>query len=1822
MMGKESLEQVRSAANEERRSNNAENAAVQEDNAQIAGNLQALQEIKAQSDAADRPGKKQGKIMGFFSRIVSYFKFNKKYKNGDMTNGENKARSNNAYENFLLARTQFQSGGTSYQAQQDASITMSAGEVRQSDASAESLDRMKTDGGDNVDNAAVNLIEYHNVLRLYSPKAVFKRGLFSSRATADYSSEKAEFKFMGEFRPLAVEGGVFHLQHEYLSEADKFGEIASTEFKYNGDTNVKTGLFFLSDDLNGIHTQFDGTEIDVNGNNLAIKLKDISSEGGAVTAAKVHTDMPTGIFGKNGFDFKGGMKLDDSGFTPETEPLSLGKIENYRNVLNAENASAVLKKSEENGSPEMSAVLDKWEYGVNLVLLELRKEGDKTEAAFDGQGRLHIPCPGNLQYRVKLFGKDYQMQAPGDSNEIIISDKSSEIALAADSMEIMGKTFNKLNMTVGLSPDGAHHLSFTADSAVVQQDDEGNISLTNINADLSDKGIKVNSAEAALSGSLGELEVNNLTGAVTNLSVSKDGVEFENISMSGEAIKNDLFEIEAASVTASKTAAEGLTLAAAIQNFTLEEAEGKIGEVDYSVSTENLSGMLVYQNKEMTLDTVGEINVRAGDMFHLDLENVSYAEKALMSSSVNAGLFGLENGISYKNYFYASAFHLNGKNIRLSRQGLLGEQGLLRFTFKDMKILEQEFGDGEVEITGDAVKATVSSLPENSISMPGDGNLSFSGGFGLSFGKDKKLRPVTDDLEIQISFPALEISAEKITSTEEAPLKIESITFSSPKLPELLNPAKIEIAGMCIGSDSSLNFEKLSVIYDKTYSFFNDFLSVGSPSVGVMKDLSGFSLGGSLSINSDYFEGGGKASVAILKSNNYIPRVEGLENIKVSIPKLATASIEKLDFGEGTEGGKLIKMENVELKGYKQSEDAEQDEDTTFFDRLCASASNLRVNLKSLTYDCAAKKFDYDKSDLTFEADAMEVQITDNVKGTVDFSKKELSVEYEAKLPKDNFPDSGDVKANNIPHLLELGAEITPVPFVGLGGAIFAGAYFQGNFTGTVGLDTTDKLLKLNAAAEINAAAGVGLDAYLMLGMSKLFNIKVGLRGTLLAALNNGNFEGNIGINYADGGIKVDHDPKNTFVKFGCSAALVAKLDAFVKAQLLGLINTDLYTFNLKTFNAIEAKIDGSASYDSRDRWVFDNNFTIGSDFKNNAFNPASDKSIISYTSKAVQEMEDLKNSAGEYERIYGLQDWGSEEAFDKSSKMQKEIFPQLNDIRKKNSESLDQLVAADSSILKTILSNDVETTKQQHRLLNQQAAEQGVSDEASGTIDALVDLHKGNLEENRKAISQSELSALGKLNPASVAGYMFSNYGIVFDRKEFIKITDRYYDLRYRLNQAYKRNSVGSNAEKSRNEYMQNYKDFVKTKDEGIDAYLKKNDSSFSKLQDSNEELVKINDKINELVPQFGDNMEQLESYYALDKLNGSRETRKAMTAAQKEQLAKYRDEESTPIKKDIRKKFHSYKKLLDKKSELLESISALRSSLSSEENEQVMASLAKQNQEFEFNRSDLNSFTDTVIHDASTKVDSVYTHDISFLENEGEENKFRDISLLIQMYPQLSDTIKSIDNYSVNSFEHFKIISNAALALNAKENMDFYLDQFGKRISARTQKSAQPMEWNKDFIKTISSSRGYTGAMKEQEKGGADVSMSEGLSRYTQSRIDFHEGLNKSALDTMENLKTVIYDSTNLYIRMNDLFFRLGKVNASTLTLPEEAPSEGNREKPVNYINSLNALSDAGELLKDGSTVKNELDTLNRKSDSLTKDVEKAVNINKLSDADEEIA
>lgn len=489
-------------------------------------NLAELEQIKAQAEAEKR--EPQRSSPGFFSRIISFFSFSSKYKSGKMSDKEKKRRSDDHYENFLIAKLSYQNKGESDYDQEGESLTFSdSGENIQNDYKNDSaaISETRSKGGQEL-RAATN-VTYGGRLRFQNTSAIFKHRILGD-STALYSSSMVQLKLLGEFRDLILDGQEkMEILHNYTDGTDKFGAIASAKFDDEPDgVTVDTGKFFIRDGNKMPSIAFARSFITLSGSNFTVRLKNPRLVEGKNIISSVNT-LSSGGSDENAL--AGEIALTDDG------------------IILPDDATP----------------------GARLV----RGKDNKLTV-----GTLLMDADGNTQL-LTTEGTEKQETAGNESGEDI-----------GETLTIGSVTFTgvkkKLSWTAGLNVD------FTAKHATVKDVDHlsfSDITASFSTVKLIPDRATIEKADIEISGMtcLDEMKAN-----VTMLNITEeDGITFDQIKAASRKISvADVLSVASADILLTKKAGAPLTITASVSDFNASakagllslEAEKLSGLVDYT----------------------------------------------------------------------------------------------------------------------------------------------------------------------------------------------------------------------------------------------------------------------------------------------------------------------------------------------------------------------------------------------------------------------------------------------------------------------------------------------------------------------------------------------------------------------------------------------------------------------------------------------------------------------------------------------------------------------------------------------------------------------------------------------------------------------------------------------------------------------------------------------------------------------------------------------------------------------------------------------------------------------------------------------------------------------------------------------------------------------------------------------------------------------------------------------------------------------------------------------------------------------------------------
>ncbi len=1651
-------------------------------------NLAELERIR---DEANNENRASDKKQGFFDRIISFFKFNSRFKSGDMTTGQNKKRSDNYYEDFLLAKVSYSQGGKSaYEQDSTASLSFSASEnaaeTASADISSAAIARTRSDEGDNIE--AQTDITYKNALTLIGAKANFKHRILGE-STAEYSSSDARLKFMGAFRPLTL-SKEFVIQHNYSKNTDKFGEIVGMSFE-DGAKSINAESFFIRDGDSSPEMNFGSGSLSIGFNGNTAVLSDISSSGRSVTAKAVKLTTAGDIAGLgNEFDMSGAITLSDEGITTGGFSVPLGEIKKYGN-FSAKNAELVLEQDAASAAGIKASVnFSDWKYGFNTPHFELQKEGAEAKAEFDENGRLHVPSPNNAVFWLKIMSFSIPLVPSSDATDFILSEQSTAMEFKSNSFEMFGKTFTNVDITA--EKGDISSLSFSADS--IGGIDEP-VNITQLKGTIGSEGINISANLEIVSAE----EVTNLkalVGKIDNLVIDKEGLSFGEISMGAAGItlgEANQLTIEEAAFYASKQKGKKISFKAAVNKAGF--SYNSEGETAFSISAEDLSGTISLTSEEnadanaapaaegtaassykIALATTGAINASYGDIVSLSISDLSYANKALTSSAVSVNS-AKEGGVNLlNNLLHIDTFSCDAKSVRITGTGIsLDQGGALNISAEGVTLFKKSIGNISIEANDTGYTAYVEEMPNSpTITLLDKVSVTFGGGIGLSYSKTEqpKIKPLFDKLKASFKFFDNNVDLEGFARNDAGNLAIQNISGNISMPPLIQDKAEIMGENLAIDTASGKpSFSKLGAVFNKTFSLGeagNEWFTITNPSVALLDNFTGFNVGGDLSlkIGNAFNISGKKVNLNFLSADNFIPKPQAMSNVEAVIPKFAKAHIDTVTPKEG--GG--MTLTGIDVGGDFEKDSEEQDENV--FMQLAKSAKNIHILLSEAEW--ADGKLNYDPANLTYKMEALKFTPFKGAEINVDFENKSIALTYNFKAPSKEWPSE-----RHPPELFSLGISYPIFPVLSVGGGFTAGAGIDASAAAQVQIaqnEQQNKVFVLSGNVDLTkAAAYFGLNTYLSFGAANLLDLKLGIEGILSGEASGSSAGFSIGVQRKQpgaGGFPLEISNEKTSFNFDFESQIKAALNVFVKSKLLALIKKDMFTFNIKEWNLFTAQIKGSVTRDENG-WNTEISKNLVSDFIKGIF----DETISQELQKQASKLSDIAVILQDTDSaVLGIGEMGQNEAIDLSAKYSSEIFPRLKELKNMNQEAYEVLKKADNTAVESLVKANEYINKHKKRIEQSQMA-RTINAEDMAALNELTGFLKAGSSRDFTApeaaansgtagktgseqaaaqggISAASLQKLGRMPPVQVLSELSKTFRIRFSvlgisENKFNSLMENYMGIRKALKEVY---DMGIAPEGYAARHIAAPKDIVTAEREllnerirafaktsgkdnksAMEAAIKISAKKWDAVKSATNKLNSVNNEINAVLDKLGNaDMVKLAEYNAiLTKSPNAPEAQKdelGLPLSDEYRLKKLRRENN--ITDDQIKNYQKYMELLRNKD------------IYSAEVAEKRREVADVNSVFTFDTDSIKK--DRAVIDALREVsvrDSLGITDENShgLQDETERDRTSykyDMRPFKKLFP---DYIAKTTGDIVNNDE-FKRISEAAIEKNAQENISVY--------------------------------------------------------------------------------------------------------------------------------------------------------------------------------------
>lgn len=802
---------------------------------------------------------------------------------------------------------------------------------------------------------------------------------------------------------------------------------------------------------------------------------------------------------------------------------------------------------------------------------------------------------------------------------------------------------------------------FTAEKLAFGKGQE--LCVTKLSGSASEDGVTIASAGVKLSGIAG---ISDTTADIKNLYFGSEGVSFDEAKFEKDVTLGSVLSAKKAVFSLSKPTGGSLSIKVSSDKLSISASLTPL-----KLSAQDISAMIAYEDGNITVTTTGDITAGLGDFINITAASPSYKDGVLGFSSVSAKVL--------KNEFLGGALKLNGLSAKATgmafgKTGLItGENSAISITAESLSMLGTDFGalEATLDKSGFRASAEISAGGEEEEIFP-NVKAGISGTLTVGYTPDDGITADMSDITAALSVFGNKLKATGMNRTDDT-LTIESLEGQFA-LPGPYKDKSLLITGKKISIGKDFTFEEFSGKLDKRISFFNDMLYIDKAAIKLGQGLKDITAKGTVGFTSDAVSAQADGQISLSAEKNWTVSLDRISAMKLDIPKVGCVSVGSI----APEEKKLV-LSDIAAAPYMPSGD-----NLSVMQSFLSHIKNLSVKLGKAYYEDG--KFKPDMSTFKLTADKAEVDITDNLKGTLDITNRMLGLTYSLCLPSnDRDMMKGEDGKNYLPKLLSLtmGFGVPPLP-LSVSGSIFAGACIMGDLGLSAQLDEKDGLfaddgdashdLFIKGSASLDVAnAGAGVEAAINLGVPGFANISAGLRGLLMAQAGGTKLEAGVGINYntADKKFKLDRTNENTFFKFDINASLRAKLNAFVHGKLFAFINRDLVNISIADVNLGSVKFSGGAKLE-QENWVFDkSDFKVDTDFKELLLK----NRVIKHTEKSNVQLGEMEKIISDPDNaaLFGGE-LGEQEALDRSAEIQAAVIPMLEQLRKMHKDSSKKL--------------------------------------------------------------------------------------------------------------------------------------------------------------------------------------------------------------------------------------------------------------------------------------------------------------------------------------------------------------------------------------------------------------------------------------------------------------------------------------------------------------------------------------------------------------------
>lgn len=864
------------------------------------------------------------------------------------------------------------------------------------------------------------------------------------------------------------------------------GSINASEPNFLSFKNVS----FSAENDNVLLTKGSDSQVTVVKSGIAMELKSAEFDGVdslSGTGITVTNRTHDGIEGNPEFQ-EGKITINGSEIKTEGAEKALEGW-TYLPYFIAEHSGLSLKLEDEGEQlSEQITVADTIICFINTFPLKFRSLLKKDMSfAVDENGKAKAKLP-EVSYSASFFdGKFVKNIAEIPDFDWQTGENAKQLTVNFEDLELGGFALSGLSLAVG----GGVFLNV----AELSSKEDEKLSGENISFTISDKAVIAESAKIGYNDPDG---IGSLVFSASNIGLSAEaGIIFDDMSAifsefkagpvtlhEGKIIlKNDenAFTMVSEGVTASISTGDGeegknIGIAAESENvpISLSYSRNK-GQEGF-----NLGSFCASFNGELNLT----LKMDGEDIAEASAENISAANGGVYIEKAD-GYFNLEESEENPASFMGSV-HLDSILIARSGISMNAKLYLSNVKYKGSEIaneLEMSYlsGTKSWELVVDP------NLPEFKFKFGGFDITASDFKFAANYG-GKKLHLGFNETNISLSGGSHHIEGENVTFMLGEVISADSLSYSNDTINEAVNSffpdtsLSMSINGITLENGGEHSFEGIGITLEKEVNLFGSGFKFTDITAAInCKNLASFE-GFSVSLGLAY-EGGklidsvsGKGTVNIVKNGDSFGFGNVVfENVSVKIKGYGEASV-----GSISKEGDIYTFEDVSVTMADDRDEESGESESGGSEDKCGSLLTKMVKyfpqanyaVENMTYD--RQGFHVDPKDIKLKQFSGDIDITDNLKGTLGYSAEErtlsLGLKGEYYAPESRKDDQSARKT-----LLAVGFPFSPFPFLKaeVGAHLDAGVDFSADFLSEYNFGKKRFDLGGNAGGSADVAAGL-----------------------------------------------------------------------------------------------------------------------------------------------------------------------------------------------------------------------------------------------------------------------------------------------------------------------------------------------------------------------------------------------------------------------------------------------------------------------------------------------------------------------------------------------------------------------------------------------------------------------------------------------------------------------------------------------------------------------------------------------------------------------------